>query len=144
MSALSTPGTVVYAGAISRSSDRFLAAIGAKDNISNHETQFDSSFAAGYEEGVIVADLMKHPKAQKYFTVDEWKELWSEGFSHVEAYTYKPNQLVQAVVRDPLPINPIELREAIEFEFGLPFPNATLNRVDQALDAFSARLQMAI
>lgn len=144
VSALSTPGTVVYAGAISRSSDRYLAATGAKDNISNHETQFDSSFSAGYEEGVIVADLMKHPKAQKYFTVDEWKELWSEGFSHVEAYTYKPNQLVQAVARDALPINPIELREAIEFEFDLPFPNDTLNRVDEALDAFSARLQMAI
>ena len=87
---------------------------------------------------------MKHPKAQKYFTVDEWKELWSEGFSHVEAYTYKPNQLVQAVARDALPINPIELREAIEFEFDLPFPNDTLNRVDEALDAFSARLEMAL
>ena len=119
-------------------------ATGAKDNISNHETQFDSSFSAGYEEGVIVADLMKHPKAQKYFTVDEWRDLWGQGFSHVEAYTYKPNQLVQAVARDALPVNPIELREAIEFEFDLPFPNDTLNRVDEALDAFSARLQMAI
>jgi len=144
VSALATTRSTIYAGAISRSSDRFLAATGAKDNISNHETQFDSSFAAGYEEGVIVADLMKHPKAQKYFTVDEWKELWSEGFSDVESYLYKPNQLVQVIARDPLPVNPKELKEAIEFEFGLPYPNDTLDRVDQALDAFSARLQMAI
>jgi hypothetical protein len=144
VSALSTPGSVVYAGSISRASDRFLAAIGAKDNISNHETQFDSSFAAGYEEGVVVSDLMKHPKAQKYFTVDEWRELWSEGFSHVYSYTYKPNQLVQAVCRDPLPVNPVELVEAIKFEFDLPYPNDTLNRVDEALDAFSTRLQMAL
>ena len=144
VSALATPGTVVYAGAISRASDRFLAATGAKENISNHETQFDSSFSAGYEDGVVVSDLMKHPKAQKYFTVDEWRELWSLGFSHVEAYLYKPNQLVQMVARDPLPINSTKLAEAIRFEFDLPYPKDSLDRVEQALDAFSARLQMAL
>jgi len=144
VSALSSPGSVIYAGAISRASDRFQAAVGAKDNISNHETQFDSSFAAGYEEGVVVSDLMKHPKAQKYFTVDEWRELWSRGFSDVQSYLYKPNQLVQAVCRDPLPVNPVELAEAIRFEFDLPFPDETLDRVEQALDAFSQRLEMAL
>ena len=144
VSALSSPGSVIYAGAISRASDRFQAAVGAKDNISNHETQFDSSFAAGYEEGVVVSDLMKHPKAQKYFTVDEWRELWSRGFSDVPSYLYMPNQLVQAVCRDPLPVNPVELAEAIRFEFDLPFPDETLDRVEQALDAFSQRLEMAL
>jgi len=144
ISALSSRGTVVYAGAISRASDRFLAATGAKDNVSNHETQFDSSFSAGYEEGVVVSDLMKHPKAQKYFTVDEWQELWSLGFSHVESYLYKPNQLVQMVARDPLPIDSLKLAEAIKFEFDLPYPEGSLDRVEQALDAFSARLEMAL
>jgi len=144
VSALSGPDTVLYAGAISRSSDRYYAAMGMKDNISNHETQFDSSFAAGYEEGVVVSDLMKHPKVQKYFSLDEWKELWLLGYSDVRTYFFKPNQLVQAVARAPLPIDPVKLGEAIRFEFELPFPDGTLDRSEQALDAFARRLQMAL
>ncbi|MBF86320.1 MAG: hypothetical protein CL489_17840 [Acidobacteria bacterium] len=144
VSALSGPDTVLYAGAISRSSDRYYAAMGMKDNVSNHETQFDSSFAAGYEEGVVVSDLMKHPKVQKYFSEDDWKALWLLGYSDVHTYFFRPNQLVQAVGRDPLPIDPVKLVEAIKFEFDLPFPDDTLNRVDQALDAFSRRLEMAL
>ena len=144
VSALSGPSTVLYAGAISRSSDRYYAAMGMKDNVSNHETQFDSSFAAGYEEGVVVSDLMKHPKVQKYFSQDEWKALWLLGYSDVHTYFFRPNQLVQAVGRDPLPIHPVKLAEAIRFEFDLPYPFGSLNRADEALDAFSARLQMAL
>jgi len=144
VSALSNPGTVVYAGAISRSADRYFAAMGLKDNISNHETQFDSSFAAGYEEGVVVSDLMKHPKVQKYFSIDEWRELWLLGFSDVHAYLFKPNKLVHAVCRDPKPVDPTRLCEAIRFEFDLPYPEGTLDRSEQALDAFSQRLEMAL
>jgi hypothetical protein len=144
VSALSGPSTVVYAGAISRASDRYYAAMGMKDNVSNHETQFDSSFAAGYEEGVVVADLMKHPKVQKYFSEDEWKALWLLGYSDVHTYFFRPNQLVQVVGRDPLPVDPVKLAEAIRFEFDLPYPFGSLNRADEALDAFSARLQMAL
>ena len=144
VSALSSPETVLYAGAISRSSDRYQAAVGIKDNISNHETQFDSSFAAGYEEGVVVSDLMKHPKVQKYFSVDEWRELWLLGYSDVQAYFFRPNHLVQAVARGPLPINAVKLTEAIRFEFDLPFPEGTLDRSEQALDAFARRLEMAL
>lgn len=144
VSALSHPGTAVYAGAISRTADRYAAAMGTKDNISNHETQFDSSFSAGYEEGVVVSDLMKHPKAQKYFSVDEWRDLWGVGFYDVQAYLYKPNQLVQAVCRGPQPIDPVALTEAIRFEFDLPFPDGTLDRSEQALNAFARRLGMAL
>ena len=118
--------------------------MGMKDNISNHETQFDSSFAAGYEEGVVVSDLMKHPKVQKYFSVDEWKALWLLGYSDVHTYFFRPNQLVQAVGRDPLPVDPVKLSESIRFEFDLPYPFGSLNRAAEALDAFSARLQMAL
>ena len=118
--------------------------MGMKDNISNHETQFDSSFAAGYEEGVVVSDLMKHPKVQKYFSVDEWKALWLLGYSDVQTYFFRPNQLVQAVGPDPLPIDPVKLSKAIKFELDLPFPDDTLDRADEALDAFSARLELAL
>ena len=47
VAALSTTGTVVYASAISRFAERYIASIGMKENISNHETQFASSFSAG-------------------------------------------------------------------------------------------------
>jgi len=144
VAALSTPGTTVYAGAISRSADRYFAAMGLKDNVSNHETQFDSSFAAGYEEGVVVSDLVKHPKVQKYFTVDEWRDQWLRGFSDVHAYAYKPNKLVHAACRDPKPVDPRALTEAIKFEFNLPYPEGTLDRAEEALDAFAQRLKMAL
>ena len=144
IAALCGPNTTVYAGAISRKADRFLAAMGMKDNISNHETQFDSSFAAGYEDGVVVSDLMKHPKAQKYFSTNEWESLWRLGFRDVVGYLYAPNQLVQVIASDPLPVDPSALVEAVKFEFDLPFPDDTLGRSEQALDAFSQRLQMAL
>jgi len=134
----------VYAGAISRTADRYLAATGQKDNISNHETQFDSSFSAGYEEGVVVSDLIKRPKVQKYFTVPEWEELWRTGFRDVRAYLYTPNSLVQCVAGDPVKIDPVALTEAIRFEFDLPYPEGSLDRAEQALDAFSRRLGMAL
>jgi len=140
IAALCSPDTVVYAGAISNQSQRYLAATGAKDNLSNYETQYDSSFAAGYEEGVVVSDLMKRPKAQKYFSVDEWKRLWSEKFSDVDAYLYKPITLVQAVIQKPLEIDRGELMEAIKFEFDLPYPEGRLDRADEAISAFSERL----
>lgn len=144
VSALATKKTIVYAGAISKTSDRYLAATGQKDNISNHETQFDSSFAVGYEEGVMVSDLMKRPKAQKYHSPDEWKEIWSTGFSDVHVYIYHPNDLVQAICKKPLEIDPEALSESIKFEFDLPFPDTTLDRVDKALEAFSKRLGMRL
>ena len=144
VAALSTPGTTLYAGAISRSADRYFAAMGMKDNVSNHETQFDSSFAAGYEEGVVVSDLVKHPKVQKYFTVDEWRDQWLQGFSDVHAYAYKPNKLVHAQCRDAKPVDPRALAQAIRFEFDLPYPEGALNRVEEAFDAFSRRLKMAL
>jgi hypothetical protein len=144
VSALSSPNTTVYAGAISRNADRYRAAMGQKDNISNHETQFDSSFSAGYEEGVVVSDLIKHPKVQKYFSINEWEELWRIGFRDVNAYLYTPNQLVQAVCGSPVDVDPVALTEAIRFEFDLPFPDESFNRVDEALEAFSRRLEMAL
>ena len=144
VSALATKKTVVYSGAISKVSDRYLAATGQKDNISNHEVQFDSSFAGGYEDGVMVSDLMKRPKAQKYHSPDEWKEIWSTRFSDVHVYTYAPNDLVQAVCQKPMEIDPESLSESIKFEFDLPFPDTTLGKVEEALEAFSQRLGMRL
>lgn len=140
VSALCDKNTVVYAGAISKTSDRYLAATGQKDNISNHEVQFDSSFSAGYEDGVLVSDLMKRPKAQKYHSPDEWKEVWSKCFSDVHVYIYHPNDLVQAICQKALPVDPEKLSESIKFEFDLPFPDETLGRAEKALEAFSKRL----
>ena len=87
---------------------------------------------------------MKRPKAQKYFSVDEWKTLWSKRFSDVDAYLYKPITLVQAVIQKPLPIDPKDLSEALRFEFDLPFPEDTLNRGEEALEAFSHRLKIEL
>tara|TARA_B100001250_G_scaffold151566_2_gene130021 strand:+ start:23574 stop:25157 length:1584 start_codon:yes stop_codon:yes gene_type:complete len=144
VAALSTTGTVVYASAISRFAERYIASIGMKENISNHETQFASSFSAGYEEGVVVSDLIKHPKVQKYFSIDEWRELWSIGFSDVHSYLFKPNKVAHCVCRDPQPVDPTALSEAIKFEFNLPYPEGSLDRSEQALEAFSRRLSIAL
>jgi len=144
ISALSSSSTTVYAGAISRTADRYLAATGQKDNISNHETQFDSSFSAGYEEGVVVSDLIKRPKVQKYFSTSEWEELWRVGFRDVRTYLYTPNSLVQCIAGSPVDIDPVALAEAIRFEFDLPYPEGSLDRAEQALDAFARRLGMAL
>ena len=87
---------------------------------------------------------MKHPKAQKYFSINEWEGLWRLGFRDVSGYLYAPNQLVQVIASDPVEVDPVALADAIRFEFDLPFPDCTLDRSEQALDAFSQRLQMAL
>ena len=41
-------------------------------------------------------------------------------------------------------IDPESLSESIKFEFDLPFPDTTLDKVEEALEAFSQRLGMRL
>lgn len=106
---------------------------------SNH-----SRFTANYETGVVVADLERSPKMQKYHTMPEWRQLWGTQFARVEVWE-PANVFVMARCTNPHRPDKQLLSEAIAFEFDLPYPDgARYGLARQAFAAFEARLGMKL
>lgn len=80
-----------------------------------------SGFAIGYEPGTVLTDLADQPKAQKYHTVEELRALFKERFEHVHAAHAQAN--VQIIASNPLPIDPVALGAACDFEFNVAYPD---------------------
>lgn len=97
-----------------------------------------------YESRVLMTIGQKQPKMQKYHTPREWYDLWSTGFEWVNARRLS-NSLVGVTARRPKPIDVQRLKEAIEFEFDLPYPgDQRMGLVGRAKEAFSRRLSIEI
>lgn len=97
-----------------------------------------------YESRVLITIGQKQPKMQKYHTPREWYDLWSTGFEWVNARRLS-NSLVGVTARRPKPINVQRLKEAIEFEFDLPYPgDQRMGLVARAKEAFGKRLNIKI
>ena len=77
--------------------------------------------------------------------MEEWKELWLNGFKYVDVFETAKNGLVQAVCKKPRQIEPEKLKAALEFEFNLPHPNGRrLDLADKAKECFGKRLGMKL
>ena len=101
------------------------------------------TFMLDYEPGIGLGDISKLPKVQRYHTVSEFRELFLTQWRDVKVNIAVEN--VQAICRNPCPVDPVALRDAIAFEFDLPYPDGSrMNRVDVALEAFSTRLGVAL
>jgi hypothetical protein len=98
-------------------------------------------FILNYEPGMKLGDLGSgSPKAQKYHTLEEFQALFSLFFNQVKAEYYM-KQVVTAVAWQPKPLAPAELRQSLEFEFDLPYPDGSrLGLGAAAVAAFSQRL----
>jgi len=140
ISALCTQNTKAYVCAASTNYRDYQTVRGSL-NVSGETLQFQ----LGYEDHTIVSELHKQPKIQKYHTPAEWYDLWDTGFERVKAELAEHGGLVYARCSRPRAVDPEALRRAIEFEFDLPYPDASrMGLVREALDAFSTRLGIDI
>ena len=100
-------------------------------------------FPLGMEKGLSLGDLGTSPKAQKFFEVEEFRDLFARHFGSVDARDC--NGMATAMCRKPLALHPRDLAESLRFEFDLPYPDGRRMGLAQlALDAFSVRLGLPL
>ena len=140
-SALCGPDTRLYAVASSVRQSGWESVSGKSYTAETHAGGI--AFRLDYEPGIAIGDFSTAPKVQKYHRPDEFRRLFGHGFRQVEVSEYSNN--VQAVCRSALPVEPALLRQAIEFEFDLPYPDGSrMGLVAEALAAFGTRLGIAL
>lgn len=98
-----------------------------------------SQFELSYEKNITIGEFTGKPKVQKYHSLEEWDELFRTAFQEVRSF--RPMRgYVAAVCRKPFPVDPAKLREALEFEFELPYPDGkTMGLSQEAKAAFGRR-----
>lgn len=134
--ALSGERTRLYAVASDRTNTDWQQVSGARGIRGGKKS---ISFALGYEPGIKVGEISRQPKVQKYHTKSEFLELFGSRYRRVKVAQSLNN--IQAICSGPKPLDIEALREAIEFEFDLPYPDGSrMGLVDEAKQAFSARL----
>jgi len=131
--------TRLYACASSATESTSLKVVHGAKGLAERQSTY-ATFGLDYEAGITIGDFQDKPKVQKYHTPSEFYTLFkkyfetvnvSDNLNNVRATCARPN--TAAIIGD--------LREAIEFEFNLPYPDGTkMGLVDQALEAFSKRL----
>lgn len=100
-------------------------------------------FKVPYEENTLLADISRAPKVQKYHTRQELLDHLSMFWTGSDVSMINQGYLMFQAY-GPRRVNPKALGRAIELQFNLPYPDATLDRVDQAKKAFSERLSVKI
>lgn len=138
--ALAGPRTTFYVNAMSTEHGNLRAATGSQEfSKCRQET---GTFMLSYEPGILLGDFMAKPKVQKYHTGEELYSLIKTAWSTVNVERTPGNLFAKA--RGPI-INPTALRNALAFEFNLPYPDGSrMGLVDEAIDAFSRRLGIAL
>jgi hypothetical protein len=135
VSALCSPTTNVFAVASSEQQRGFLNA--TKKFLSKSELSH-SKMLLNYEDNVMLGDIADAPKVQKYHTPEMFYDLFKSAFKRVQV-GYDVGINVYALAKNPLPLE--GLKEALEFEFDLPYPDGSkMNMTRQAISAFEKRL----
>ncbi len=94
---------------------------------------------ANYEKNVILGEILTGaPKAQKFYTLPELKEQVGKFYRNVLGFDAGGNVFAHGYTA--LPVDKKKLREAVEFEFNLPYPNdQSLGMAKEAIKAFTKR-----
>ena len=138
-SALAGPRTTLYAWASGRN---HASHIGSKAKYLDHRSSSSCTFKLNYESGIILGDFQEKPKVQKYHSPEEFYDIFKPVFQVVSAIEHDDS--IAAICRGPI-LDRKRLREALEFEFSLPYPDTTdMGRVDQAIAAFEKRLKISL
>lgn len=141
LAALCRPETKVYACASSVSETGWRQVNGKA--FLNKSNSGNIAFRLDYERGIRIGDFQDKPKVQKYHTQKEFHQLWTPFFRSVKIQELSNN--ITAVCAHARPVETDRLRATIEFEFDLPYPDGTrMDRIDQAKEAFSKRLGVAL
>jgi hypothetical protein len=141
LAALCKPFTKVYACASSVGETGWRQVNGKA--FLNKSNSGNIAFRLDYEPGVRIGDFQEKPKVQKYHTQKEFYQLWTPFFRSVSIRELSNN--ITAKCEHARPVDTDRLREAVEFEFDLPYPDGSrMGLVDEAKDAFSKRLGVAL
>ena len=136
VSALSSSKTRLYVWAMSEHHSQ--NTIEKKDI--NKKMSSAGRFRLDYEEGIVLGEISKKPKVQKYHTNEELYNIIKVGFNTVS--TKNITDSIMAIAKNPIVDIP-RLKEALEFEFNLLHPTGErLGLVDEALRAFEKRLNI--
>ena len=105
-----------------------------------HDMSQKRQFRLEYEDGIIVGNLSDKPKVQKFHTQAELVAVFKRTFADVRAKEIADSIYLEA--RKPI-IDKDRLKEALEFEFELPYPDGTtMGLSGRAKEAFSKRLDI--
>lgn len=138
--ALCEPETVLFAAARSRHDPNWVE---ASQGIGLGKTAARSArFVLLDEPGMSVSELNANPKVQRYFQPSEFHGLFEDFFEEVTIGLHINN--VTATCRHPRPIDLERLRQALVFEFDLPYPEGRMGFAEKALAAFSKRLGVSL
>jgi hypothetical protein len=138
-SALSGPRTVLYAWASGRNHSSH---IGSKAKYLDHRSSSSCTFALNYEPGTVLGDFQEKPKVQKYHSPEEFYDIFKPVFEVVQATEH--DDCIAAICMKPI-IDTKRLREALLFEFELPYPDgSTMGRSAAAIAAFEKRLKISL
>lgn len=139
--ALCRPFTKVYACASSATETGWRQVQGKA--FMNESNAGNICFRLDYEPGIRLGDFQDKPKVQKYHTEKEFYALFIDLFRSVKVAEMSNN--VTAICASARAVDVARLREAIEFEFDLPYPDGTrMGLVDEAKAAFGKRLGVAL
>jgi hypothetical protein len=139
--ALCRPNTKVYACASSAGESGWRQVTGKA--FMNESNAGNIAFRLDYEPGIRIGDFQDKPKVQKYHTEAEFRDLFGPFFRSVKVRDFSNN--INATCASALPVEAARLREAIEYEFDLPYPDGTrMDLVKCAMDSFSQRLQTSL
>ena len=138
---LCRPFTKVYACASSATETGWRQVQGKA--FMNESNAGNICFRLDYEPGIRLGDFQDKPKVQKYHTEKEFYALFIGIFRSVKVAEMSNN--VTAICASARAVDVAQLREAIEFEFDLPYPDGTrMGLADEAKAAFGKRLGVAL
>lgn len=136
LAALCTAESRVFAHALATNHDNFNYFY--KDSVrggSGGQIQFKLN----YEPGILIGDISRTPKIQKFHTQQEFLDLFSGCFKKVSVKYYKRN--VIAVCLKPKKISLSKLNKALELEFDLPYADGSrMGLAAKAKKCFKERL----
>jgi hypothetical protein len=133
-SALCGPDTTVFAVASSEKQAEFQH---TKKKFLSPRNGLVSKMLLNYEDNVMLGDIAAAPKVQKYHTPAMFYDLFKSAFAKVQA-GYDTGVNVYAVAKNPLSLK--GLKQALEFEFNLPYPDGSrMGLAQEAIAAFSQR-----
>jgi ParB-like chromosome segregation protein Spo0J len=95
-------------------------------------------FVFDAEPGVRLGDSLACPKAQKFHTQEEARAMFEKFWNRIDFWP--GGNIFYFRLQNPKRMSPRILRQALEFEFSLPFRDgSTLNLVSEAVSAFEQR-----
>jgi hypothetical protein len=113
----------------------------AKGRHFNKVEAMSTTFLLEYEPNIIIGDLSAHPKVQKMHSRSELIDIFSPVFNRLDRIDNIVHNFWYLEASRAKPVDTLALKDALEFEFELPYPDGTrMGLSERAKQAFAKRL----